>query len=118
MNKFKKGIKAGLQKAKRVCVGASAAATMAVMTAQPAFATGTKINPNATTDTVIGGILDVIFKIAFYIGIVIAIIGVVSFILAFKDDNAESQSRGVRLAVVGTALIGIKFLVGLTGLIQ
>ena len=104
-------------KGKKAIIGASSAASMAMVTALPVSA-ATKINPNATTESVIGGILDVIFKIAFYIGIVIAIIGVVSFILAFKDDNAEQQSRGIRLAIVGTALIGIRVLIGLTGLIQ
>ena len=104
------------QRVKRGLVAASATVTTAIMMATPAAAT--TINPNATTESVIGGILDVIFQIAFYLGIVIAIIGVVSFILAFKDDNAEQQSRGIRLAIVGTALIGIKFLIQLTGLIK
>lgn len=117
MKKPLSGTKTWFGKFKKAVAGVGAMAAMASVTALPASA-ATKINPNATTESVIGGILDVIFKIAFYIGIVIAVIGVVSFILAFKDDNAEQQSRGIRLAIVGTALIGIRVLIGLTGLIQ
>lgn len=116
MKKIVSFSKKHFEKAKKAIIGIGAAASMAFASALPASA-ATKINPNATTETVIGGILDVIFQIAFYIGVVIAIIGVVSFILAFKDDNAEQQTRGIRLAIVGTALIGIKLLIGLTGLI-
>lgn len=117
MKKFVNFTKNNWQKGKKFLLGVGSVVSMALVTAVPASA-ATTINPNATTESVIGGILDVIFKIAFYIGIVIAVIGVVSFILAFKDDNAEQQSRGIRLAVVGTALIGIQVLIKLTGLIN
>lgn len=119
MRKATNWVKRQWARSKKAVVGVSSAMTMAMITAIPASAApATQINPNATTENVIGGILDVIFKIAFYIGIVLAVIGVVQFILAFKDDNAEQQARGVRLAIIGTALIGIKVLIGLTGLIQ
>lgn len=104
-------------KGKKAIVGVGSAATMAMASTSPAFA-ATQIKTDLDTETVIGGILDVIFKIALYIGIVIAVVGVFSFILAFKDDNAEAQSRGIRLAIVGCALIGLKVLVELTGLIK
>lgn len=117
MCKMTKTVKSCWAKGKKAIVGVGSAVSIALATAVPASAV-TTINPNATTESVIGGILDVIFKVAFYIGIVIAVIGVVSFILAFKDDNAEQQSRGIRLAIVGTALIGIRVLIGLTGLIN
>ena len=67
---------------------------------------------------VVGGILDIIFTIAKYIGIVITCAGVFMFVMAYKDDNAESQARGARMAVVGALLIGLKTLVTLTGLIS
>lgn len=104
-------------KCKKPIIGIGSTMSLASVMSLPVSA-ATQINPNATTESVIGGILDVIFKIAFYIGIVIAVIGVVQFILAFKDDNAEQQSRGIRLAIVGTALIGIEVLIKLTGLVK
>lgn len=106
-----------LRKAEKATWGVGTGLMTIFGLAMPASA-GTTINTGATTETVIGGILDVVFKVAMYMGIVIAVIGVVSFILAFKDDNAESQSRGIRLAIVGTALIGMKTLIKLTGLIN
>ena len=117
MKKLLEKSKLGLKKAKKVIAGISAAFTFGMLSAMPASA-ATTINNNATTASVIGGILDIIFQIAFYLGVVIAVIGVVSFIMSFKDDNAESQSRGIRLALVGTALIGIRLLIKMTGLIS
>ena len=116
MKKISNLVSAGLQKAKKFMLSVSAAFTLGFVSAMPASATS--INSKATTASVMGGILDIIFNIAFYIGVVIAVIGVVSFVLAFKDDNAESQSRGVRLAIVGIVLIGIKALIKMTGLIS
>lgn len=107
---------AGLRKVERAKVVAGA--SVATMLGFTVPASATQINPNATTEGVVGGILDVIFQVAFYFGIGIAAIGVVSFLFAYKDDNAESQSRGLRMALVGTALIGIKGLIRMTGLIQ
>lgn len=107
----------GLSKTKRAFACVSSVFSLALYTVMPASA-ATSINDKATTASVVGGILDVVFNIALYLGIVIAVIGIVSFIIAFKDDNAESQSRGIRLAIVGTALIGIKVLIKMTGLIK
>lgn len=120
MKKATNFVKTCWTKSKKAVVGVGSAVSIAVFSALPAYAAeaSTTINTNATTESVIGGILDVIFKIALYIGIVLAVIGVVQFILAFKDDNAEQQSRGIRLAVIGTALIGVKVLIQLTGLIS
>lgn len=117
MKKFLSFFTNGIGKAKRLCFGFGAAMTAGIMTTAPVSA-ATKINKNATTESVVGGILDVVFQIAFWLGAVIAVIGVISFIMAFKDDNAEQQSRGIRLALVGTALIGIKLLIQMTGLIS
>lgn len=116
MKKLFTRIKPSFQKMKKAAMAGGATAAMAMVMAQPAAAAN--INPNATTESVIGGILDVIFQICLYLGIVIAVIGVVSFLMSFKDDNAEQQSRGIRLALVGTALIGIRVLISMTGLIQ
>lgn len=70
-----------------------------------------------TTDSVLKGVLDIIFEVAKYVGIVLAVSGIFQLILAYKDDNADGQSRAVRLVVVALVLLGLKTLVQGTGLI-
>ena len=65
----------------------------------------TTINTNLDLDSLFGGIVDIIIKIAMYVGIALAVGGVFSLVLAYKDENAEGQSRAVRIIVVGGALI-------------
>ena len=67
---------------------------------------------------IINNLIETICEVAKYIGIIQFVVGVFMFIMAYKDDNAESQSRGARLAVVGALLIGLKPLLKLTGLIK
>lgn len=69
------------------------------------------------TDQVMNGVIDIIFEVAKYVGIVLAVSGIFQLILAYKDDNADGQSRAVRLVVVALVLLGLETLVGLTGLI-
>ena len=116
MKKIKQTAKSCYGKAKKYFVVTYATMIMASLTAIPASAV--TINQNANTASVVGGILDVVFKVAMYMGFIIAGAGIFTFIMAFKDDNAESQSRGARLAVVGAILIGLKAVVQLTGLIS
>ncbi|MBQ8248141.1 MAG: hypothetical protein IJZ42_13515 [Lachnospiraceae bacterium] len=82
----------------------------------PTFAA--TINTGMTTDKLVGGIVDFVVKVAFYIGIVITASGIFMFVMAYKDDNAESQSRGARMAVVGALLMGLQPLLKLVGLIK
>lgn len=70
-----------------------------------------------TTDQVMNGVLNIIFEVAKYVGIVLAVSGIFQLILAYKDDNADGQSRAVRLVVVALILLGLKTLVKMTGLI-
>ncbi|MGN0710254.1 MAG: hypothetical protein ACI4LO_00735 [Anaerovoracaceae bacterium] len=70
-----------------------------------------------TTDQVMKGVINIIFEVAKYVGIVLAVSGIFQLILAYKDDNADGQSRAVRLVVVALVLLGLKTLVQLTGLI-
>lgn len=62
--------------------------------------------------TIFNKMLDIIYKIALYLGGGILAFALVSWILAMKDENAEGQSRAIRYAVVGVALIAFKTLVG------
>lgn len=76
------------------------------------------INTNLDLDSLFGGIVDIIIKIAMYVGIALAVGGVFSLVLAYKDENAEGQSRAVRIIVVGGALIGLRVLLQTAGLIN
>ena len=70
-----------------------------------------------TAESVMSGVISIIFKIAFYVGTVLCISGIFQLIMAYKDDNADGQSRAVRLVVVSLALLSLETLVTLTGLI-
>lgn len=78
----------------------------------------TTINTNLDLDSLFGGIVDIIIKIGMYVGIALAVGGVFSLVLAYKDENAEGQSRAVRIIVVGGALIGLRVLLQTAGLIN
>ena len=52
--------------------------------------------------------LDIIYTIARFIGIAILVYGIVSWILAMKDENADGQTRAIKYVVVGVALIAVK----------
>lgn len=75
------------------------------------------INPNTNTNALIGSIVEFICQIAFYIGIVVLITGVFMLVMAYREDNSEQQTRGVRVAVVGAALVGFRVLLQTAGLI-
>ena len=77
-----------------------------------------KIKTNINMDTLFGNMADIVIKIAFYVGALIAIGGVFTLILAYKDDNAEGQSRAVRLIVVGVMLVGFQTVLKIAGIIS
>lgn len=78
----------------------------------------TRIDTNLDLDALGGGVIDLICKIALYVGVIMAAGGVFSLILAYKDDNADGQSRAIRVVVVGAALIGLRMLLGVVGIIK
>lgn len=49
--------------------------------------------------------VEIIEKIAQFVGAGILVFALVSWILAMKDENADGQSRAIRNAVVGIALV-------------
>lgn len=77
----------------------------------------TTINANMDLDMLFGGVADIIIQIAFYIGAVLIIGGILSLLLAYKDENADAQSRAVRLIVIGGALVGFRPLLEMAGII-
>lgn len=68
------------------------------------------INPSISTSRVIGGLIDDICQVAIYIGAIQFAVGLVMYIMAYKDDHPESISRAARMMVVGAVLLGLKAL--------
>ena len=68
----------------------------------------TTINADLDLDTLFGGIIDVIIKIGFYVGVILAVGGVFSLILAYHDDRTDDQTKAIRKIVVGGVLIGLR----------
>lgn len=85
-----------------------------ISTIVPGFALpGEGTSPEALITSIIG----IVLTLARYIGIVLVVTGVFQLVMAYKDDNADSKTRGVQLAIVGVILIGLKTLLTTAGLI-
>lgn len=63
------------------------------------------------------GIINAILEIAKYAGTAMIVGGAVMTIVAFKNDNAESQTNGIRFLLIGAALAFLKTLLTTAGLI-
>lgn len=66
---------------------------------------------NAATDA-IQQIVNVVFKIFQYIGVVLALWGAGSLIMAFKNEDADSKTRAIMSLVVGICLVALRALFG------
>lgn len=94
--------------------GVMSSLAVATMMMAPTYC---KINSNIDMDNLFANMADIIIKIAFYVGALIAIGGIFSLVIAYKDDNADGQTRAVRLIVVGVVLIGFKTILQIAGII-
>ena len=75
------------------------------------YATTAGGGDNAATDAMTT-IINVVFKIFQYIGIILALWGAGSLIMAFKNEDADSKSRAIMCLVVGIALVALRALFG------
>lgn len=105
------------EKTQKLIFSAFATLCSALMFAMPACADVT-VNDKLNTKTMIGGIIGFVIEVAKWMGLVVVAAGIFMFVFAYKDDNAESQSRAARFAVVGALLIGLESILELTGLIS
>ncbi len=115
---YKNKIKDMYAKVKSKLQGAAIAFITAASVPVPANAATVAISESTDISALIGSIVEFICKIAFYVGIVVLITGVFMLVMAYKDDNSEQQTRGVRIAVVGAALVGFRILLRTAGLIS
>ena len=92
---------------------AMTALAISFMTIAPTFCPDPTYDVNKLTmDGIFSGMVNVITKIALYVGGLLAVGGLFSLVMAYKDDNADGQSRAVRLIVIGLVLIGFDILLG------
>ena len=67
------------------------------------------INPDGISiEEIMGSVLGIIFTVAMYIGIILAVWGLFQLVMSLKNDDAEAKSRATQLMVVGIVLIGLK----------
>lgn len=78
----------------------------------------THINATVDMDTLFGGIVDIIIKMSSYVGMILVIGGIFQLILAYKDDNADAQSKSIRHIVVGASLMGLRIFLVMAGIIS
>lgn len=114
--KAKENVKKVYDKASYAILGMIVSANMMLT---PVFADPEKVNIKTDLDTegLAGGIVGLILNIATYTGVILAAAGVLQIILALKDDNSEQQARGIRLAIVGGVLLGLKGILQMVGLV-
>lgn len=100
----------GIDKMKLTKATCTAAAMSAMMTIAPVMCA---INPDGISiEEIMGTVLGIIFTVAMYIGIILAMWGLFQLVMSLKNDDAEAKSRATQLMVVGIVLIGLKGLAG------
>lgn len=96
----------GIDKVQLTKASCAAAAMSAMMTVAPVMCA---INPDGISiEEIMGSVLGIIFTVAMYIGIILAVWGLFQLVMSLKNDDAEAKSRATQLMVVGIVLIGLK----------
>ena len=118
MKKFKnffKGLKVDAKSMMATLAVALPSASMLGVSAADSFAT----NVTADPDTLFSSVLNIIYRIFRYIGIFLLAWSIGMLVLAFKNEDADSKSRAMMMAVVSIVLVGIpsiiKGVLGLSG---
>lgn len=89
------------------------------MTVQPTLCEDPiKIRTNISMDTIVTGVIGIIIKIAFYVGVVYAAYGVFEIINAMRDDNGPALPQAIKRTAIGVALISLRLFLQLAGIIQ
>lgn len=73
---------------------------------------------NTSADQLVTAIINVVFYISRYVGVIFIVSGVYQLVMAYKDEgNPDGKSRGIHLSIVGIVLIGLKGILQTVGLI-
>lgn len=118
MNKLLNTVKSKALSVKEKALNKAMPALLAVAGVLSTIVPGYALPGEGTSpETLITSIIGIVLTLARYIGIVLVVTGVFQLVMAYKDDNADSKTRGVQLAIVGVILIGLKTLLTTAGLI-
>ena len=79
--------------------------------------TGTNLNTNLDLDALFAGIVDIILKMGSYIGGALAVGGILQLLLSQMNDQPENKTAALRVLVVAGALMGMRGLIQLIGII-
>lgn len=79
---------------------------VSAMTVTPALADVT-INTGGL-DTYFGGVVELIYVIARFVGIALSIVAVVKVIMAYKDEQPDRITSNIKFLIIGIVLIFIK----------
>ena len=56
----------------------------------------------------VGEVLELLLTMTTYLSMIIIVFGVMQFVLAFKDEDADRKARGVMLLVTGSVMCALK----------
>lgn len=76
------------------------------------------INTNMTLDQLAGGFMELIIKVAMYVGFIFVGLGVFEWLMAKNESNPGDQNKAVIRVVVGACLVGLRLLLQLAGVIN
>ena len=83
----------------------------------PTMLTGTQLHTDLDLDALFGGIVEIILKMGLYVGGALAVGGVFQLLLSYYNDQPEGKAQALRVIVVGGALMGLRGLLQIVGLI-
>ncbi|WP_039931067.1 DUF6750 family protein [Anaerococcus lactolyticus] len=83
-----------------------------------AYADISGVNMDVDENTAFAGMINVVIKIAKYVGISLVIVGIITFLEAQHSENPERKTTSIKLFVTGVCLVGIEYLLKATGLVH
>lgn len=119
MFNLKQAFKKPINKVKTLCTAASAAVVcgamspMVLATSRPTTGNNTTVDPR----DVVTDLVEIVFDIFFYIGVLLLAWAIGMLVLAFKNEDADSKSRAMMLLVVACVLMGIRTLFNALGIL-
>ena len=89
---------------KAIVAAATVAATGSVV--------GIKTAHAGTASEIIKSLIGYVLGIFFWVGVVLLVFGIGQLVLAFKNEDGDSKSRAVMLALVAIVLMSLEAIVG------
>ena len=118
MNKLLNTVKSKALSVKEKALNKAMPALLAVAGVLSTIVPGYALPGEGTSpETLITSIIGIVLTLARYIGIVLVVTGVFQLVMAYKDDNADSKTRGIQLAICGVILIGLEAVLTAAGIL-